>query len=184
MDMQFPLYGSFSAGNNYLNSAHPLLLHGTCISLLNTRNHSSSSPLLAYGNNIGHIGATFIQCSEISLGNCRSIDVVVNVLEPRLQNVKKGNKICSMKWVLCMLPFSSSGYKMLYFTFYGMMTVAVTPNHHIAAIVSSAFYSTWNLFSGFIIPQPVAWTLYGLIASQFGDLNDVLSNGLQAVNNS
>ncbi|XP_009343426.2 pleiotropic drug resistance protein 1 [Pyrus x bretschneideri] len=82
-------------------------------------------------------------------------------------------------------------FTLLYFTFYGMMTVAVTPNHHVAAIVSSAFYALWNLFSGFIIPRPripiwwrwyywacpVAWTLYGLIASQFGDLNDMLDNG-------
>lgn len=45
---------------------------------------------------------------------------------------------------------------LLYFTFYGMMAVAVTPNHNIAAIVSSAFYAIWNLFSGFIIPISVS----------------------------
>eukprot|EP00249_Psilotum_nudum_P025134 c29384_g1_i2 orf=661-5040(+) len=74
----------------------------------------------------------------------------------------------------------------LYFTLYGMMTVALTPNLHVGAIVSSAFYGLWNLFSGFLIPRPripiwwkwyywatpVAWTLYGLIASQLGDLTD------------
>ncbi|CAN1242334.1 ABC transporter G family member 44 [Linum perenne] len=32
-------------------------------------------------------------------------------------------------------------FTLLYFTFYGMMTVAVTPNYHIAAIISSFFYS-------------------------------------------
>ncbi|KAF8365228.1 hypothetical protein HHK36_032760 [Tetracentron sinense] len=77
-------------------------------------------------------------------------------------------------------------FTLLYFTFYGMMTVAVTPNQNIAAIVSAAFYGLWNLFSGFIIPRtkmpvwwrwyywacPVAWTLYGLIVSQFGDIQD------------
>lgn len=46
-------------------------------------------------------------------------------------------------------------FTLLYFSFYGMMTVAVTPNHNIAAIVSSAFYAVWNLFSGFIIPKTV-----------------------------
>ncbi|KAL3498275.1 hypothetical protein ACH5RR_041007 [Cinchona calisaya] len=75
-------------------------------------------------------------------------------------------------------------FTLVYFTFYGMMTVAVTPNQNIAAIVSSAFYAIWNLFSGFIIPKtripvwwrwyyyicPVSWTLYGLIASQYGDI--------------
>lgn len=45
----------------------------------------------------------------------------------------------------------------LYFTLYGMMTVAVTPNHNIAAIIASAFYVLWNLFSGFIIPRPVSY---------------------------
>ncbi|KAI8558580.1 hypothetical protein RHMOL_Rhmol04G0105600 [Rhododendron molle] len=82
-------------------------------------------------------------------------------------------------------------FTLLYYTFYGMMAVAVTPNHHIAAIVSTAFYMIWMLFSGFIIPStripvwwrwytnicPVAWTMYGLVASQFGDINDKLDTG-------
>lgn len=72
----------------------------------------------------------------------------------------------------------------VYFTLYGMMAVALTPGHQIAAIVSSFFYGFWNIFSGFLItrPQiplwwrwyywanPIAWTLYGLITSQLGDL--------------
>ncbi|KAL2326679.1 hypothetical protein Fmac_025737 [Flemingia macrophylla] len=41
----------------------------------------------------------------------------------------------------------------MYFTLYGMMTVALTPNHQIAAIVMSFFISFWNLFSGFLIPR-------------------------------
>ncbi|XP_017215242.1 pleiotropic drug resistance protein 1-like [Daucus carota subsp. sativus] len=77
---------------------------------------------------------------------------------------------------------------LLYFTYYGMMTVALTPNPSIAAIIAGAFYGLWNLFSGFIIPRtrmpiwwrwyywacPVSWTLYGMLASQFGDVQDVL----------
>ncbi|KAJ1435977.1 P-loop containing nucleoside triphosphate hydrolase [Sesbania bispinosa] len=73
----------------------------------------------------------------------------------------------------------------MYFTLYGMMTVALTPNHQIAAIVMSFFISFWNLFSGFLIPRtqipiwwrwyywasPVAWTIYGLVTSQVGDKN-------------
>lgn len=47
---------------------------------------------------------------------------------------------------------------MLYFTLYGMMTVAITPNQNIAAIVASAFYAIWNLFSGFIVPRTVSPT--------------------------
>ncbi|CAH9131526.1 unnamed protein product [Cuscuta epithymum] len=73
---------------------------------------------------------------------------------------------------------------LLYFTYYGMMSVAITPNESIASIVGAFFYGAWNLFSGFIIPRPsmpvwwrwyfwacpVSWTLYGLVASQFGDI--------------
>ncbi|KAK0597626.1 hypothetical protein LWI29_027037 [Acer saccharum] len=82
-------------------------------------------------------------------------------------------------------------FTLLYFTFYGMMAVAMTPNHHIAQIVSAAFYGIFNLFSGFIVPRtrmpiwwrwyywacPVSWTLYGLVASQFGDIKDTLDTG-------
>ncbi|KAF3447188.1 hypothetical protein FNV43_RR12368 [Rhamnella rubrinervis] len=89
-------------------------------------------------------------------------------------------------WYLFFMYFS-----LLYFTFYGMMTMAMTPNHHVAAILSSAFYAIWNLFSGFVVPPsripiwwkwyywacPVAWTLYGLVASQFGDIKDRLESG-------
>ncbi|CAI0420676.1 unnamed protein product [Linum tenue] len=75
-------------------------------------------------------------------------------------------------------------FTLLYFTYYGMMSVAITPNHHIASIISTFFYSIWMLFAGFIIPRPlipvwwrwnywanpISWTLYGLIVSQYGDV--------------
>ncbi|KAH7847927.1 hypothetical protein Vadar_031716 [Vaccinium darrowii] len=89
-------------------------------------------------------------------------------------------------WYLFFMYFT-----LLYFTFYGMMSVAVTPNHNIAAIVSSFFYLVWILFSEFIIPKtripvwwrwytytcPFTWTMYGLVASQFGDINNRLDTG-------
>lgn len=49
-------------------------------------------------------------------------------------------------------------FTLLYFTFYGMMAVAVSPNHHIAYIIAATFIAIWNLFSGFIIPRPVSCT--------------------------
>ncbi|PON39969.1 ABC transporter-like [Parasponia andersonii] len=88
-------------------------------------------------------------------------------------------------------------FTMLYFTFYGMMTTAITPNHNVAAIIAAPFYMLWNLFSGFMIPHkripiwwrwyywanPVAWSLYGLLASQYGDDNKLvkLSDGVHQV---
>ncbi|OMO57673.1 reverse transcriptase [Corchorus capsularis] len=80
-----------------------------------------------------------------------------------------------------------------YMSMYGMMVVALTPGHQIAAIVSSFLLSFWNLFSGFLVPRPlipiwwrwyywgspVAWTIYGIFTSQIGDkVEDVtLSSG-------
>ncbi|KAI3962225.1 hypothetical protein MKX01_030775, partial [Papaver californicum] len=81
----------------------------------------------------------------------------------------------------------------IYFTMYGMMCVALTPTPQIATITMSFFSSLWNLFSGFLLPRPqipiwwrwyywgspVAWTLYGLVASQIGDkTNELLVPGL------
>ncbi|KAI8547234.1 hypothetical protein RHMOL_Rhmol07G0179400 [Rhododendron molle] len=74
---------------------------------------------------------------------------------------------------------------------HGVIVYTVTPNHSIAAIVASAFYAIWNLFSGFIIPNTrlpvwwkwyvyicsVSWTLYGLVASQFGNIQAKLDKG-------
>ncbi|KAM1341583.1 hypothetical protein ACFX2F_006016 [Malus domestica] len=75
-----------------------------------------------------------------------------------------------------------------YFTFYGMAAVGLTSSQHLAAVVSSAFYSLWNLLSGFLVPKPhipgwwmwfyyicpVAWTLRGIITSQLGDVETTM----------
>ncbi|GAV68071.1 ABC_tran domain-containing protein/ABC2_membrane domain-containing protein/PDR_assoc domain-containing protein [Cephalotus follicularis] len=82
-------------------------------------------------------------------------------------------------------------FTLLYFTLYGMMTVAVSPNHSIAGIISTSFIMVWLLFSGFFIPRPRApvwwrwyfwanpmyWTLYGLVVTQYGDVEDKLDTG-------
>ncbi|KAK7337203.1 hypothetical protein VNO77_17766 [Canavalia gladiata] len=71
----------------------------------------------------------------------------------------------------------------IYFTLYGMMTIALTPTYQIASICISFFLCIWNLFSGFFLPRkqipvwwrwfywatPNAWTIYGLVTSQLGD---------------
>lgn len=48
-------------------------------------------------------------------------------------------------------------FTLLYFTFYGMMTVSITPNQQIASIIAAAFYGMWNIFSGFIVPRTVSF---------------------------
>ena len=44
----------------------------------------------------------------------------------------------------------------VYFTLYGMMVVALTQGHLIAAIFMSFFLSFWNLFSSFLLPRPIS----------------------------
>ncbi|KAK9142055.1 hypothetical protein Syun_011455 [Stephania yunnanensis] len=79
-------------------------------------------------------------------------------------------------------------FNLCYFTYFGMMAVAVTPNYRLSSIFTSAFFSVFNLFSGFFIPRPripkwwvwyywicpVAWTVYGVIVSQYGDLENII----------
>lgn len=48
---------------------------------------------------------------------------------------------------------------MLYFNYLGMLLVALTPNELVAAILTSVFYTLFNLFSGYIMPQPVSYKL-------------------------
>ncbi|RZS15255.1 hypothetical protein BHM03_00047068 [Ensete ventricosum] len=98
--------------------------------------------------------------------------------------------------------FFISLFSFLYFTYYGMMTVSLSPNHQVAAIFAATFYSVFNLFSGFFIPRPVSgfcdgwmdglqripgwwvwyywicplqWTVYGLIVTQYGDLESYIT---------
>ncbi|CAI5979034.1 unnamed protein product [Closterium sp. NIES-64] len=77
---------------------------------------------------------------------------------------------------------------LLYFTCFGMMTSAITPAEGLGTLLSAFIYSFWNLLCGFLLPQPkipvhwiwlywinpVAWTLYGLAASQLGDVTTLV----------
>ncbi|XP_071731908.1 ABC transporter G family member 35-like [Rutidosis leptorrhynchoides] len=79
-------------------------------------------------------------------------------------------------------------FSFLYFTYYGMMTVSLTPNEQVAAILAGAFYAVFNIFSGFFIPRPripkwwvwyywicpLAWTVYGFIVSQYHDIENTI----------
>ncbi|PAN14215.1 hypothetical protein PAHAL_2G391800 [Panicum hallii] len=73
----------------------------------------------------------------------------------------------------------------LYFSMFGAMLVACTPSQVLATILVSIILTCWNIFSGFLITRPalpvwwrwfywcdpVAWTIYGVIGSQFGDVD-------------
>ncbi|GLJ08411.1 hypothetical protein SUGI_0088210 [Cryptomeria japonica] len=87
-------------------------------------------------------------------------------------------------------------FTFLYFTYYGMMAISITPNEQMAAILTGSFGAIFNLFSGFFIPKPkipkwwiwyywicpVAWTVYGLIITQYGDItNPIMVNGKETM---
>jgi len=82
------------------------------------------------------------------------------------------------------------------FTYYGIFSIAITPNMPVAYMISGTIYFMWSLHCGFIIPSPnypgwwiwlywinpVSWILYGFVTSQLGDVTstfvDVDSNNL------
>ncbi|XP_050380227.1 pleiotropic drug resistance protein 3-like isoform X2 [Argentina anserina] len=81
------------------------------------------------------------------------------------------------------------GYAMfctlLYFTYFGILVASVTPTFQVASVLASFCYTMFNLFSGYLIPQPnirkwwvwgywicpLSWSLKGMLTSQYGDLN-------------
>ncbi|GLJ25062.1 hypothetical protein SUGI_0479520 [Cryptomeria japonica] len=79
-------------------------------------------------------------------------------------------------------------FTFLSYTFSGMMAVALTANNKIASVVSVPVLMLWILFSGAMISRtrcppwwrwffstnPMAWCLYGLIGSQYGDVGTSL----------
>jgi len=47
-------------------------------------------------------------------------------------------------------------FTFLYFTYYGMMCVSISPNPQVAGLIAATFYTLFNLFSGFFIPKAVS----------------------------
>ncbi|KAL0035494.1 hypothetical protein WJX77_008879 [Trebouxia sp. C0004] len=82
-----------------------------------------------------------------------------------------------------------------YFTHVGIMSANLSPSLQIATTVVLTLVPTWNVLSGFYVPKPVirgwwlwayylnplAWTTYGLVASQLGDVQSLVTqpNGSQ-----
>uniref|UniRef100_A0A0E0QPX2 ABC transporter domain-containing protein n=1 Tax=Oryza rufipogon TaxID=4529 RepID=A0A0E0QPX2_ORYRU len=71
-------------------------------------------------------------------------------------------------WYMFFMYFTLS-----YFTFYGMMAAGLTPNY----TMSSIRIPIWWRWYYWICP--VAWTINGLVTSQFGDVDDKFDNGVR-----
>lgn len=52
-------------------------------------------------------------------------------------------------------------FTILYFIYYGMMVIAVSPSQEVAAILTGTLNTMWNLFAGFVIPRTVYFFLTG-----------------------
>ncbi|CAI9101370.1 OLC1v1038676C1 [Oldenlandia corymbosa var. corymbosa] len=95
-----------------------------------------------------------------------------------------------------MIGFYVSAYKifwymfsmfctLLYYNYLGMMMIAMTPSFPLAAILLSTCYNLFNLFGGYLIPQPqipkwwiwlyylnpTSWTMNAMFTSQYGDIH-------------
>ncbi|KAI4363745.1 hypothetical protein MLD38_019921 [Melastoma candidum] len=78
---------------------------------------------------------------------------------------------------------------LLYFNYFGMMLVSVSPTYQAASVWASFSYTMLSLFSGYLIPEPripiwwrwgywicpTAWSLKGILASQYGDIETVIT---------
>ncbi|KAI3814129.1 hypothetical protein L1987_18876 [Smallanthus sonchifolius] len=86
----------------------------------------------------------------------------------------------------------------IYFTVFGMMTMALTPTPEVSGVLIYFFTCIWNLFSGFLVPRPqipiwckwyywanpLSWTVYGLLTGQIGkdsNMVEVLGAGNMTV---
>ncbi|KAK9192489.1 hypothetical protein WN944_003181 [Citrus x changshan-huyou] len=72
-----------------------------------------------------------------------------------------------------------------------MLLVSLTPHIMVVSVLFSAFYTTFYLSSGFLIPKPqipkwwmwsysltpASWTMEGLLTSQYGDIDREIQEG-------
>ncbi|CAL5359019.1 unnamed protein product [Camellia sinensis] len=142
---------------------------------------SSSNAWHAYGNNTCHTGETRQQCSEILVHNMHSSIVWDYLLASWLQ-----------KWEAQQDIFNAVGSMYAAVLFFGTQNAgSVQPVVAIERTVfyrekAAGMYSVLPYAFGQRIPVwwrwcyyicPVAWTLHGLVASQFGGIQGTLDTG-------
>ncbi|KAM0864568.1 hypothetical protein ACQ4PT_043847 [Festuca glaucescens] len=119
-----------------------------------------------------------------------SVEIIYNILQGCLYTIVIYSMI-GYEWkadkFLYFLFFIISSFN--YFTLFGMMLVAFTPSSLLANILAGFAIPLWNLFSGFLVfrvaipiwwrwyywADPVSWTIYGVVASQFGESTGTIS---------
>ncbi|KAK4559504.1 hypothetical protein RGQ29_008643 [Quercus rubra] len=80
---------------------------------------------------------------------------------------------------------------LLFYSYFGMLFVSLTPTYLVASVLSAFSYTMLNLFAGFLIPGPKipkwwvwaywicpsAWSLQGFLSSQYGDIKEIMIYG-------
>ncbi|GAY57256.1 hypothetical protein CUMW_178040 [Citrus unshiu] len=173
--------------------------------------HTTTSSLLfgvlfwEQGQKIGNqqnlfniVGSLYLAVVFLGINNCSS--VIPNVARERTVTVEIPYLLIqALAYVIISYPmigYYGSAYKvfwnfyamfctMMFYNYLGMLLVSLTPNFMIVSILSTVFYTLFNLFSGFLIPgpkipnwwiwlyymMPTSWALNGMITSQYGDID-------------
>ncbi|RVX01542.1 Pleiotropic drug resistance protein 3 [Vitis vinifera] len=85
--------------------------------------------------------------------------------------------------------FYSMFCTLLYFNYFGMLAVSLSPTFEVASVLTSLCFTLMDLFTGFIIPGPqipkwrvwsywicpMVWSLKALVTSQYGDIKKEIS---------
>ncbi|KAH9733931.1 hypothetical protein KPL71_017200 [Citrus sinensis] len=149
------------------------------------------------------VGSLYMVVVFLGINNCSS--VIPNVARERTVMYREVTVeipyllIQALAYVIISYPmigYYGSAYKvfwnfyvmfctMMFYNYLGMLLVSLTPNFMIASILSTVFYTLFNLFSGFLITgpkipnwwiwlyymTPTSWALNGMITSQYGDID-------------
>ncbi|KVH94078.1 hypothetical protein Ccrd_003864 [Cynara cardunculus var. scolymus] len=175
----------WDVGSKRNNSQNLMVVMGalyTAVMFLGVNNSSSVQPVIAIERTVFYRERAAGMYSAIPYAIAQGL---VEIPYIAIQTIVYGKLLLYL--VFMFLTFT-------YFTFYGMLAIGLTPSQQIAAVVSSAFYSLWNLLAGFLVPKPkipgwwiwfyyicpISWTLQGLIGSQLADLEEpIVGPGFQ-----
>ncbi|WOK98450.1 hypothetical protein Cni_G07162 [Canna indica] len=100
------------------------------------------------------IGSMYGAVMFIGVNNCSTVQPLVAIERTVFYRESAAGMYSALPYAMAQFYFISF-FSFLYFTYYGMMTVSLSPNHQVAAIFATTFYSVFNLFSGFFIPGPL-----------------------------
>lgn len=121
-------------------------------------NITSISELKFNPNKMGSCNVCFLQCQV-------AIEIPYTLLQVSLYALivyaMMGYQWTATKFFL---NFFFMYITILYFIYYGMMVISVSPNQATATILSGLFYSFWNLFTGFVIPRTVSCSYHYFVS--------------------